>query len=56
MTRIIERIDVGRGPQTQECYHRSRGRAGRLFFLTVSLFVLSSTALPPKVFAGLSRL
>ena len=44
MTKIIEPSDVGRGPQTQECYHRSRGRAGLLLLLTVSLFVLSSTA------------
>ena len=43
MTRIIKRIDVGRGPQKQGCHHWSRGRAGLLFLLTI-LLVLSSAA------------
>lgn len=43
MTMTIKRSDVGRGPQKQG-YHLSIGRACLLFLLTISLFVLSSTA------------
>lgn len=44
MTRTIKRSDVGRGPQKQGYHHWSVGRACLLFLLTISLFVLSSTA------------
>ena len=40
---MTKRSDVGRGPQKQG-YHLSIGRACLLFLLTISLFVLSSTA------------
>ena len=40
----VKRSDVGRGPQKQDRGHRSIGRAYFLFLLTISLFVLSSTA------------
>ncbi len=43
MTRIIKRIDVGRGPQTQECHHWNIQRVGMLFLLTIGLLVLPST-------------
>ena len=44
MAMTIKRSDVGRGPQKRGCHHWSVGRACLLFFLTISLFVLSSTA------------
>ncbi len=47
MTKKIKRIepsDVGRGSQKQGCRHRSMGRAGLFFLLTVSLLVLPSAA------------
>ncbi len=44
MTMTVKRSDVGRGPQKQGYHHWSTGRACLLFFLTISLLVLSSTA------------
>ncbi len=44
MAMTIKRSDVGRGPQKQGCHLWSIGRACLLFLLTISLFVLSSTA------------
>ncbi len=44
MAMTIKRSDVGRGPQKQGCHHWSIGRACLFFLLTISLFVLSSTA------------
>ena len=41
---MTKRSDVGRGPQKQGYHHLSIGRACLLFLLTISLFVLSSTA------------
>ena len=41
---MTKRSDVGRGPQKQGCHLWSIGRACLLFLLTISLFVLSSTA------------
>ena len=44
MAMTIRRSDMNRGPQKQGCHLWSIGRACLLFLLTISLFVLSSTA------------
>ena len=44
MTMTIQRSEGGREPQKQGYHHWSIGRACLLFLLTISLFVLSSTA------------
>ncbi len=44
MTKTVKHGDVSRGPQKPGRHHWSIGRACRLFLLTISLLVLSSTA------------